>query len=120
MEYQKIPLEEQLGKISDGLILHPEYTARTIYLWAEMPLSEYLGGNSEKGIERRKRFRRLLRITPGEEEKMSYRDAVEHMELCRHIKKQGWRIDMALRLLAEPLKEAYDQFRRYNDEKDTA
>lgn len=49
MELQRIPLEEQLKRLEDGIPAHPEFDAGAIRAWAGTPLRGWLGPGEEVG-----------------------------------------------------------------------
>lgn len=114
MPYVKIPLKMQLNKIAKGLCVHPEYMPAAIRAWADMPISAYLGAES-----RRRDFRRLLVITEEEESTMTYSGAVSRIGPWFDDDRFVSRTHQALRLLAEPLHEAYRRWEGQQDETDT-
>lgn len=120
MKYKKIPLEEQFKKLDKGLRIHSEYNACAIRAWAEMPISVYLGGDSEEGKLRRDALFRMLRLPFVKEEGMTYRDAAERIA---SLKQQGeqYRVENAVRLLAAPLADGYEKWKeaQKKDAKDT-
>lgn len=120
MKYKKIPLEEQFKKLDKGLRIHPEYNACAIRAWAEIPISVYLGGDSEEGKLRRDALFRMLCLPPSKEEGMTYRDVAEHIALLQQQGEQ-YRFENAVRLLAAPLAEGYEKWKeaQKKDAKDT-
>lgn len=120
MKYKKIPLEEQFKKLDKSLRVHPEYNACAIRAWAEMPISVYLGSDSEEGKLRRDALFRMLRLSPSKEEGMTYRDAAERTAF---LKQQGeqYRFENVVRLLAAPLADGYEKWKeaQKKDAKDT-
>lgn len=114
MPYAKIPLKKQLNKIAKGLCVHPEYMPSAIRAWADIPISTYLGAES-----RRRDFRRLLGITEEEEGNMTYSEAVSRIGPWFDDGRSVSRAHQALRLLAEPLHEAYQKWEEQQDETNT-
>lgn len=49
MELQRVPLEEQLKRLEDGIPAHPEFDAGAIRAWAGTPLRGWLGPGEEVG-----------------------------------------------------------------------
>lgn len=111
MEYAKIPLEKQLCQISKGLCVHPEYVPLTIRAWASMPIAAYLGTEGRRGA-----FRRLLGITEEEENAMTYAEAIERVGPWFDDDRFTAQADQALRLLAEPMHDAYQAYRKWKED----
>jgi len=105
--YKKIPLGEQLEKVNQGIV-HPEYAACAIRAWADTPISAYLGGDTEKGRQRRDRLWQLLGPPAAGEAAMTYRHVVEY--ICFRMQ-TGEATENAKRLLAEPLAEGYEKWK---------
>lgn len=119
MAYDRIPLEEQLKKAADGRIVFPEYTACAIRAWADTPIATYLGGNSEKGEERRQEIRTLLGISLMQEKDMCYRDVAERIAARMQTEELKQDAEKALYILAEPLAAAYTKWKEERHAKDT-
>lgn len=111
MEYRKIPLERQLRKIAKGYCAHPEYMPAAIRAWGEMPVGDYLGTE-----DRRKCFRQLLKITEEEENAMTYAEAAKHIGPWFDDSRFTAQAHQALRLLSEPVHEAYQAFLKWKEE----
>lgn len=114
MPYVKIPLKKQLDRIAKGLCVHPEYMPAAIRAWADMPISAYLGAENRRGD-----FRRLLGITEEEEQAMTYSGAVSRIGPWFDDGRSVSGAHQALRLLAEPLHEAYHRWEEQQDETNT-
>lgn len=112
MEYAKIPLEKQLCQISKGLCVHPEYVPLTIRAWASMPIAAYLGTEGRRGA-----FRRLLGITEEEENAMTYAEAAGLVGSWLDDDRLMPRAHQALRLLSEPMYDAYQTYLKWKEQK---
>lgn len=113
MEYRKIPLEKQLGQIAKNCYAHPEYAPSAIRAWGEMPIGAYLGTE-----DRRKCFRQLLGITEDGEQAMAYGEAVKRIAPWFDDDRFTVMANQALRLLSEPLYEAYRKWEEQQNEKE--
>lgn len=113
MDYLKIPLEKQFSQVSKGLCVHPEYAPLTIRAWASMPIAAYLDLGSGS---RREAFRRLLGITEEEENAMTYAEAIERVGPWFDDDRFTAQADQALRLLAEPMHDAYQAYRKWKED----
>lgn len=111
MDYLKIPLEKQFSQVSKGLCVHPEYAPLTIRAWASMPIAAYLGTEGRRGA-----FRRLLGITEEEENAMTYAEAIERVGPWFDDDRFTAQADQALRLLAEPMHDAYQAYRKWKED----
>lgn len=107
----RIPLDEQLKRAAGGRIVFPGYPACAVRRWASVPIAAYLGGDSEKGKERRQELRTLLGISSGQEPYLCYRDAAELVCSRSQGRKQGRDTQRALRILAAPLADAYTEWK---------
>ncbi len=117
MDYEKIPLSEQLHRAASNFAIHPEYPVCVIREWAEMPVSAYLGGNSEAGLERREQFRRLMGLPPEKVKTMTYREAVKRLAYFLRQTPSDSCLERALILLAEPLSETWKSYKEALDAK---
>ena len=111
MGYAKIPLKKQLGLIAKGRHAHPEYAPSAIRAWGEMPIGVYLGTE-----DRRECFRQLLKITEEEENAMTYAEAAKHIGPWFDDSRFTAQAHQALRLLSEPVYEAYQAFLKWKEE----
>lgn len=111
MDYLKIPLEKQFSQVSKGMCVHPEYAPLTIRAWASMPIAAYLGTEGRRGA-----FRRLLGITEEEENAMTYAEAIERVGPWFDDDRFTAQADQALRLLAEPMHDAYQAYRKWKED----
>ena len=119
MAYDRIPLEEQLRKAAEGRFVFPEYAACAIRAWAATPIAVYLGGNSEKGEERRQEMRALLGISPMQEKDMCYRDAAKRIAYRMQTKWLKQDAEKALLILALPLSDSAAEWKEERRAKDT-
>lgn len=71
MRIQRIPLEQQLRQLKEGIPAHPEFAASAIRSWAETPLGAYFAFAGWAG----EKLAAILGIPPGEAEGMPYREA---------------------------------------------
>lgn len=71
MRIQRIPLEQQLRQLKEGIPAHPEFIASAIRSWAETPLGDYFASAGWAG----EKLATILGIPPGEAEGMPYREA---------------------------------------------
>lgn len=111
MEYAKIPLEKQFSQVSKGMCVHPEYAPLTIRAWASMPIAAYLGTGDRRGA-----FRRLLGITEEEENAMTYAEAAGLVGSWFDDDRFTAQADQALRLLAEPMHDAYQAYLKWKED----
>lgn len=111
MELQRIPLEEQLKRLEDGIPAHPEFDAGAIQAWAGTPLRGWLGPGEEVG-----RLAGIMGIPPGQAEGMPYREAAAR--LCRLRTQPGGReaADEAAGLLALPFVRCQTERRKTDGE----
>ena len=114
MDYLKIPLEKQFSQVSKGMCVHPEYAPLTIRAWASMPIAAYLGLGSGG---RREAFRRLLGITEEEENAMTYAEAAGLVGSWLDDGRLMPRAHQALRLLSEPMYDAYQTYLKWKEQK---
>lgn len=110
MEYQKIPLKEQLERAEDGCIVHPEYIPCAIRAWADIPLPVYFGGG-EDGEEGTGQLAKLLGISPAFAGKLAYKEAAMRVSRLRRKPDGKGRELEAVRLLAQPLADAYQRWK---------
>ena len=115
MEYHRIPLKKHLGLTAKGRHAHPEYIPRAIRAWGEMPIGAYLGTE-----DRRECFRRLLKITEDEELSMTYAEAVKRIGPWFDDSRFTSQAHQALRLLSEPMYEAYQKWEEQNEKEKNA
>lgn len=111
MEYQKIPLDEQLEKAGKKRI-HPEHDACAIRGFGDMPLSGYM-----KNGHYAERLGVLLGIPQERLEKMTVRETA--LLIGRH-KRPGAGVlphKELLRLFAAPMSEAYRAWKEAQDAK---
>lgn len=111
MEYQKIPLDEQLEKAGKKRI-HPEHDACAIRRFGDMPLSGYM-----KNGHYAERLGVLLGIPQERLEKMTVR---EMALLISRQKRPGAGVlphKELLRLFAAPMGEAYRAWKEAQDER---
>ena len=112
MDYLKIPLEKQFSQVSKGMCVHPEYAPLTIRAWASMPIAAYLGTEGRRGA-----FRRLLGITEEEENAMTYAEAAGLVGSWLDDDRLMPRAHQALRLLSEPMYDAYETYLKWKEQK---
>ena len=117
MEFKKIPLQEQLQRAREGFLIHPEYAACAIRLWAEMPIAAYMADGSREAVSEHTRLMNLLGITEEKEASMTYRDVAVLIGQRKQQGKNQWAMDEAVRMLAAPAARSYRKWKEAQDAK---
>ena len=117
MEFKKMPLQEQLKRAGRGEIIHPEYAACAIRLWAEMPIAAYMAVGCREAVSEHTRLMNLLGITEEKEASMTYRDVAVLIGQRKQQGKNQWALDEAVRLLAAPAARSYRKWKEAQDGK---
>lgn len=108
MDYEQIPLEEQLKKAADGFCIHPEYSACAIRAWGKTPIVDYFGSGTETGMQRLTELMKILHIPKKKLSRMTYCDIAGHINSLRQKGTNSRRVKKAMRLLAEPLADGFE------------
>lgn len=112
MAYKKIPLEEQLKRVSDRRRIHPEYDACAVQAFGMMPLRDYM-----KSSHHTQRLGMILRVPPERLEKMTVREVAV---LISRKKRPGPGVlpfSELLLLFAAPMDGAYRLWKEAQDAK---
>ena len=108
MEYEQIPLEEQLKKAADGYCIHPEYSACAIRAWGKTPIVDYFGSGTETGMQRLTELMKILHIPKKKLIRMTYCDIAGHINSLRQDAANRRRVKKAIQLLGTPFVEGFE------------
>lgn len=95
---ERVPLEEQIGRLEKGYPAHPEFTASAIRTWAGTPMSVYMGSFREEQEE----LAEILGVAEEEISRMPYQEAATRAARIRQGGGRQADADRSIFLLAQP------------------